>query len=372
MTAFKITGTPIYRIEPTVEGAGRLPRMSTGTRDKRQAEQMEGMLDQLARTGYRDLVIQLRDGQVKLKEVWAAHMSPAGKREQALADLAARKDDPLLSDYVPERVKLVKDARTKTGYDQMLLLIPEGSRCSWLHDPTHVTDLYEQALSAGHKPNTVRRSLHRAVSDLLTKRLGRSKMLAVMADATIPSGADERKVNLNKDEIAAAMDAADPEFRNALGFALTSGVDQGPMRELLVRHLDEDDILHVEDTKNVFRNRRFKLDPEAALYFRKAAAGKQAGERVFPYTKKQVETRWNHVREKIKRKDVRWKDLRGIFATYYLEAGGSPRDLQLIMGHSGMSMTLRYVRRMASKSGTTVGRAMGLGRDHLKLERDHA
>lgn len=370
MTAFRITGTPVYRIEVVVEGVGRLPRMSTGTRDKRQAEQMESMLDQLARSGYRDLICQLRDGDVKLKEVWAAHMDPKD-REAALRALQARKDDPLLSVVVPERKAVVKDARTKDGYDQLLEYAPKDARLSYLLDPNNVTDLYEKAEAAGRMPNSVRRSLHRAVSDLLTRKFTRGRMLAVMADVEKPGENDERKVNLSKEEIRKAMDAADPVFRNAVGFALTSGVDQGPMTELLVRHLDGD-ILHVEDSKNVFRNRRFRLDTEAARYFRLAAAGKEPNDRVFPYTKKQVETRWEKVREAIGREDVRWKDLRGVFATYFLDAGGSPRDLQLVMGHSTMAMTLRYIRRMAAKAETTVGRAMGLEKQHLKVEKGGA
>lgn len=371
MTAFKIKDTPIYRIEPSIDGVGRLPRMSTGTRDRKIAEQMEAMLVQLAGSGYTDLVIQLRDGHVRLSEIWQAHMQPPDRRKTALDGLQSRRGDPLLSETVADRLPAVRDARVKEGYAQLLALVEEGARLSRLTEPNNVTDLYEKAL-ATRKPNSVRRSLHRAVSDLLTRRFSRGKMMGIMADVDVPGENDERKVNLSPDEIQKALEAADPVFANAIGFALTSGIDQGPMCALLVRDLADDDVLHIADTKTPYRDRRFKLDPDAARYFRLAAAGKDADERVFAWTKKQVETRWAQVRKAIKRTDVRWKDLRGVFATYFLEAGGSPRELQLIMGHSTLSMTLRYVRRMAVRGDTAVGNAMGLGKQRLTVEKGGA
>ncbi len=64
------------------------------------------------------------------------------------------------------------------------------------------------------------------------------------------------------------------------------------------------------------------------------------------FTKQQIRRRWAAIRRKLGRPDVRWKDLRGIFATYYLLAGGEPRELQAILGHSTMAMTMRYLRRL--------------------------
>ena len=63
-------------------------------------------------------------------------------------------------------------------------------------------------------------------------------------------------------------------------------------------------------------------------------------------TDRQIRTRWEAVREEIKRADVRWKDLRGIFATYYLQAGGDVRQLQYVLGHASMAMTMLYLRRV--------------------------
>jgi integrase len=372
MAAFRVKQSPIYRIEPTIGGV-KLPRMSTFTRDKKVAEQMENALHTLANSGYSDLIEQLRDGAVTLREIWHAHMKPAKARVDALDALRTRKDDPLLSEVVPARKAKASDARVKSGYDQLLEYAPDNARVSWLLVSTNVTELYEDAL-ADREPNSVRRSLHRAVCDLLTSKYGRGRMLAVMADAVVPSEQDERLVEVTKKEIQLLTDPAnsDPIFVNAVGFALTSGIDQGPMLRLFPTSVDESGVITVPDTKNTTRWRKFKLDDEALRYFRLASAGKADNERVFPWTRDQVRDRWEALRKRIGRTDLRWKDLRGVFATYFLQAGNSPRELQHILGHSAMNMTLRYVKRMAGGSTTSIGKAMGLDKAKLKLEKGGA
>ncbi len=42
----------------------------------------------------------------------------------------------------------------------------------------------------------------------------------------------------------------------------------------------------------------------------------------------------------------RIKDCRGVFATYFLRAGGDPRELQRILGHARIETTLRYIKRL--------------------------
>jgi integrase len=76
-------------------------------------------------------------------------------------------------------------------------------------------------------------------------------------------------------------------------------------------------------------------------------AGRRADEPLVLLSRAQVRKRWAYLRNAIGRPDVRVKDFRGIFATYYLTtAGGDPRGLQLILGHTTMAMTLRYLRRV--------------------------
>ena len=86
--------------------------------------------------------------------------------------------------------------------------------------------------------------------------------------------------------------------------------------------------------------------------------------------------RWAYLRREIKRPDVRVKDLRGIFATYYLTAACDPRGLQLILGHLTMAMTLRYLRRVPAGNRALLkdhARQLGtLAPPRLKVERGRA
>lgn len=381
---------PIFRIEPTITGVGRLPRMSTGAKSEKIARQMEYALETISvNDRMPDLVEQLRGNTVTLSEIWAAHNKPRDERMKALEALRTRKDDPMLSCVVcrPEiakadgkrsfekmtcdcvawrRIAVQKDRRLREGYAQLADYAPANARLSWLTVSTHLNELYETAEAAGRKPNSVRRSLHRAVCGLLSMKFGKGKMLAIISDAIVPSENDERVIFVDTDTVAKLVDPAnsDPTFALAVGFAMTTGIDQTPM-QLLTPSSVENGVISVFDTKAPDRMRRFELDPAALHYWRLASAGKKPNERVFRYLRK----RWHALRTKIGREDIRWKDLRGVFATYYLAGGGSARQLQLILGHSTMSMTLRYLKRLPVKrddQGLTD--AMKLRRTFLKVE----
>ena len=160
MTAFRVRGSPNFRIEVTVEGR-RLRRMSTGTRSKAVAEDIERALQKLPSLGYMDLVLQLDAREVTLRELMRAY--DATDRRAALDALRARKDDPLVVDLAADYGKRAKDARIRQGYEQLGNLAPATARLSWLRESANVTDLYERAEASGQRPNTVRRGLHRVV-----------------------------------------------------------------------------------------------------------------------------------------------------------------------------------------------------------------
>lgn len=78
------------------------------------------------------------------------------------------------------------------------------------------------------------------------------------------------------------------------------------------------------------------------------------------------------IRTGIGRPEVRWEELRGVFATYYLQAGGEPRTLQHVLGHAAISMMLRYLRRILVESRRHVSetaRRAGLITPVLKFEK---
>jgi integrase len=359
----------MWQMGPMRAGSIAIPRLSTGVKDKTTARAVEQSLRELATSGYADLVEQVSLRKLQPLDLYVARL----RGESELERIRKSSTDSLLTDVVAAYKPLASDKRIKAGLKQLLELAPTGARFSYLETPKHLSEMYARAVEAGRMPNSVRRSLHRAVSDLLHHELGRGRMLGIMADVKIPSANDERVVMLSADEIAAVLRHADYEIQPAIGLALTTGIDRGPMLALRARDFDPTTgILWVPDTKTGARPRKLELSPEAQAYVRMAATGRESHEKLFDLTEQQVRSRWEAIREKIGRPDVRWKDFRGIFATYFLEAGGSPRELQNILGHAALNMTLRYVRRLPVRSGPQMGGAaakMGLGRAHLRIEK---
>jgi integrase len=245
------------------------------------------------------------------------------------------------------------------GAGIVLALAPRDARLSWLTKPTHLTELYRRAIrgddhgGGARSPNSVRRSVHQAVAAVLRAYFGRGKMLAIVADAEVPAVSDERSVMMTVAEVQRALDVADDEFRPVLGLAVTTGIDRAPLRAgILADYDDEQGTLQVRDRKTAARPRMLLLRGEPVLEHaehwlkRLVARRTDLGAPLVAFTNRQIQTRWEAIREEIGRPEVRWKDLRGIFATHYLLAGGDTRDLQHILGHSTTAMTLRYLRRL--------------------------
>lgn len=398
---FKRGGRPTWYVGPLTAGGIYIPRMSTGVKDKQTATGIEAMLRTLPTQGYADLIEDVISERLKVSELYSAYNSPgAPGKLQALRD---RKNDSLLGELIGspaeyateatanglQKRRLVKEAtgmyarltdeRAAAGLTQLLDLAPEGARLSWLKTPSNVTELYRRAIlgegGTPRKPNSVRRSLHRAVSEVLAHTLGRGAMLRVMADAKIPGENDERVVILTPSEIEEVLELADPEFRPVIGLALTTGIDRGVMLKLRVSAYEESTgtLSVLSDTKTSARPRMLILRGEPVLenseyWLHQLTSGRRSFHSLVQFTAKEIRTRWEAVREAVHRPDVRWKDLRGTFATYYLQAGGDPRNLQHILGHSGMAMTLRYLRRvpvgnreLLRQAARWVARAEGVG-----------
>ena len=270
--AFKRGGRPTYYIGPLTVAGIDVPRISTGVANGRAAKSMETALLELATSGYSDLVRQVAAGNLTLAEVYEAKLTG----EEALNRLQTRGGDPLLSDIIGEMGRsglhaVLSDERTLAGLELLRTLTRRDARLSSLCDPKQITSLYERAIqgtdrNAPRRPNTVRRSLHRAVSEILTHEFGRGKMLAIMADVRMPWENDERIVFLSREEITRALEITDPEFRPVIGLAVTTGIDRGACRTTRVRHYDPGTgVLTIVDTKNVSRPRTLMPRGEPVL-----------------------------------------------------------------------------------------------------------
>lgn len=382
MSAFRRGKSPVVYIGPLRAGAVDVPRTSTKQESLEVGRRIEVALSELALTGWADLVERVALRTLDLMELYTAKIEGA----VALQEIRLRAKDRPLKELIAEHRENVTDTRAKAGLDQLEALAPADARLSWIRDPRNLTQLYRRAVAgedredARRSPNSVRRSLHRAVSDLLSHVVGRGQMLAIMDEVKIPAEHDTRSVMLSADEILAALAAADEEFRPVVGYAICTMIDRRPLLEQRAHHYDEaTGQLSVPDRKTKGRARTLALRGEPVLgnaefWLRQLVAGKGPQEPLVSLTQQQIRTRWAALRKTIKRPDIRWKDLRGIGATYYLLAGGDVRELQHIMGHTSGAMTLRYLRLVpaGNKAGLKeMARGVTLpGRRGLQLEKE--
>lgn len=378
MSPFRRPDSPYWQIRPTVvipgRGKVRLNAISTGTKDRRRAEAMDAMVRDLPLQGYGDLVELLVAGEVSIDELYAAHL--AGQLE----DVRRRARDPVLAESIERVLPTVSDDRARSGMGRLLDLVERASdvrgeiRLSYLTDPRNVTKVLRLRESEGVKRNTVRRSLYRAISELLAHELGTGRKTEIMAEVQFPTEDDERQVTLTRDQIQALLAAPTEErFRYAVELALTTGVDRKPLLALEGRHWHEDKgELAIPDRKTRARLRTITLPERARAAVRGAIRVGRVGptDRLFPWTRHQFRDRWDAAREDAGLPWLRFKDLRAVFATYFLTAGGSPKQLREILGHSDLKTTLRYVKRLPVEQGPEMeatARSLGLGR-HLKVE----
>ena len=371
--AYKRNGSPYYQVRPRIPAYGRITALSTKTKDRNRAVAMESLLRDLPTMGFGDLVEAVIQREISLPRLYSAHLA------NSLPALREQRKDPPLSVVVESFRFLTRDDRVLQGLDQLLELAPQGTRLSWLADPKHITTICAQREAQGIKPNSVRRSLYRAISDLLAHEFGKARKTAILTDVIKPKEKDLRDVILTPDQIEAVLDRCDEEFRLFVATALLTGVDRGPLLRLTVSYFDEArGRLHVPDTKTDARLRTIGLSPEAQSILRLAVRGKRPSDLVFSYRSPwQVRRRWDTVRAAAGVPTLRFKDLRHVFAQAFIQGGGSLSDLRIILGHSDPKTTMRYLHHQAVGDPDVLDRAaavLRIGRHTMEViqERESA
>jgi integrase len=344
---FRRPGRPSYYIKIRLPGLGVLGPLSTGTSNKATATGMETMLRQLW-LSHPDLVRAVHEGRLSVSELYVSSIEQkrfrgSDGKQAPLEQLRENVSDQLITTAVDAYKLIATDARVKDGLEQLKALAPKGARISWL-DPKNIVKICADAIAQGRTAGAVRRSLYRAISEILSHELGvqrKTSILAQIPKGKRPKQQPARDVRLTTAEIAAAIDACDAEFRPLVLAALLTGVDQGPLLEQRARDFnDERGTIKVIDTKAPDRMRTLELGDDAWQLYRIQAAGKNPGDRLFEFTRWQVRKRWDAVREAAKIPHVRFKDLRHVMATALEDAGAA---VKAILGHSDPSTTLIYL-----------------------------
>lgn len=361
-----------YYVWVRLPGVGRVGPWSSGTKNREIARSMQNYVKE---TWLRDpeLVRGVIAGKYSLRALWVA------RQEGRVDELRALLKDPLLADVVKKFRPHVRDRRIEDGLDLLLELAPAGARLSYIAsvptnpgDPSgakNISDLCGTAMAAGRRPNSVRRSLYRSVSDLLKYEVGKVRTNMVLTDVVKPGEKDERDVKLAPEEIERILNLADDQMRDVISFALLTGIDRGPIERLEVRdYHPEDETADVPDTKTDARPRRIPLSAPAAAILRRLTARRRPSERVFGLTGRQIQNRFEKIREDAELPHVRFKDLRGVFATYW---PGTLKELMQAMGHGNAKTTMRYIKNqpVAKRDQMdAVAERMGLTRPYLRAE----
>lgn len=131
--------------------------------------------------GYADLVQMIVEDAIKLSDLYVAKLR--GELDLVLEQA----NDPPLRESVDRFRGLTSDARILHGLTQLLELAPAGARLSWLLNAKNISRVCATAIAEGRKPNSVKRSLYRAISDLLSHEVGKARKAAIMMDVTTAS-----------------------------------------------------------------------------------------------------------------------------------------------------------------------------------------
>lgn len=363
MTAFRRKGRPGIWIQPQLPKPwGRVGQWQTGARTMAQARQVEAWLQDMAveRPQVIDGILERR---WSLREAWIAH------RRGKLDELLSGATDPLLAEAIDAYRPVCRDDRARRGLDMVLEWAPAGARLSWL-DRRSIPTLYARALDAGQKPNTVRRGLHRGVSELLRFHLGSRGRDAAFEDVAVPGGDDTRDVRVTPAEVQRLVEACQPDrFRWMVIVAIATTADRKPLLDLRVDHFDEaNGVLLIPDRKARARWRKVRLSGPAMTALRLATEGKGRTESVFGMTHHQVRRMWDAARAAAKLPDLRFKDLRHLLPSALAAAKVDRREIRALLGHAHDSkMTDRYITPAGDVTTLdAAAEALGLSGVHVR------
>lgn len=157
----------------------------------------------------------------------------------------------------------------------------------------------------------------------------------------IPESDAARERILTPAEERTLLEKAPQHFRPFLIIALNTGMRRGEILNLKWPQIDfEKRLVHVIKTKSS-RNRIVPMNNMLYQTLRSMKTGANGTERVYPF--KYVQYVFEKARTDAGLAGLRLHDLRHTFATRLIQSGANPFTVQRILGHSTITMTMRYV-----------------------------
>lgn len=157
----------------------------------------------------------------------------------------------------------------------------------------------------------------------------------------IPETDCMRERILTQQEEERLMDAAIPHLRPFLIIALNTGMRRGEILNLRWAQVDfRSRLVHVIKTKRA-KNRIVPMNKTLYETLRALRAEASGSDKVYAW--KHVQKAYEKARAGAKLNGLRLHDLRHTFATRLIQAGVDVFTVQRILGHSTITMTMRYV-----------------------------
>jgi integrase len=165
---------------------------------------------------------------------------------------------------------------------------------------------------------------------------------------------------LTQDEITRLLDACakskNKELRAAVIVALNTGLRRGELLGLAWERVDlSRGVIRLELTKS---GRRREVPMNDDSYRALVGLGPRAEGRVFKT--RYIQTAYNNAVAAAKLDDVNFHTLRHTFASWAVMRGVTLKELQELLGHASLAMTMRYAHLAPEHLRTAVSRLEGL------------
>ena len=354
-----------YYVDILPSGYGyRVGPVSTRSRNKSVALQMEATIRELASTGRHTELDALREGRVNLPDLHTAKVN--GKLQEFTREVT----DVPLAEAVRRFLGAHYDARYKTAMERLLHLAPAGARTSWLSDPDNVARLARRYRELGLSGGTERREMA-GVRLLLRECLGKAAAAEIMQQVKLRPHGQGRTRWLTQAEIGRLRSQAG-DWWIIIGFAIATGLRRGEILSLLVKDIDfRAGTVVVPAGKSVKARRVVPLGGQilASLSAWVTAEGLEEAEGLFgPITTHTLRLAWQSIRSAAGLDDARFHDLRHTYAAHCAKAGMPLGELQQRLGHATITMTMRYAVYQPPVASVHYDRALSdMGLDDLSV-----
>ncbi len=220
--------------------------------------------------------------------------------------------------------------------------------------PRHIEEYRSMRLKK-IKPITTNRELA-LLKGMFTKAIDYGYVTAnpVKKVKMIPEGDCARERILTQEEEERLMSEAVPHLRPFLVIALNSGMRRGEILKLAWSEIDfRNRLVHVIKTK---RNKNRVVPMNNVMYktLQELRAEANGSERV--YQSKHVQGAFETARKKAGLSGLRLHDLRHTFATRLIQSGVDVFTVQKLLGHSTITMTMRYVHSFEAQMRDAVAK----------------